>query len=84
MTRELSARELEVIHLVAVGNTNQQVANALGVTVGTIRMHMHNILLKYGVTNRGRAAFIYMCNEPSEYWKLMVKAKKEENHDTEN
>jgi DNA-binding NarL/FixJ family response regulator len=52
----LTAREREVIALVAAGHTNQQVANRLGVTERTARTHVSNILTKLGLSSRTQAA----------------------------
>jgi DNA-binding NarL/FixJ family response regulator len=52
----LTAREREVIRLVAAGHTNQQIATRLGVTERTARTHVSNILAKLGLTSRTQAA----------------------------
>jgi ATP/maltotriose-dependent transcriptional regulator MalT len=51
----LSDRELEVLGLIAVGLTNQEIAQQLIVTVGTVKSHTHNIYSKLGVKNRAQA-----------------------------
>jgi DNA-binding NarL/FixJ family response regulator len=51
----LTPRELEVLRLLAEGKSNQQIARALGVTVGTVRTHVGNILGKLEVGSRGEA-----------------------------
>lgn len=53
---ELTPRERQVVHLVAEGRTNQQIATALGVTERTARAHVSNILTKLGLTSRTQAA----------------------------
>ena len=53
---ELTAREREVVLLVAEGRTNQQIATRLGVTERTARAHVSNILAKLGLTSRTQAA----------------------------
>jgi LuxR family maltose regulon positive regulatory protein len=52
----LSARELEVLHLVARGYSNRQIAEALFVTLGTVKKHLNNIFSKFQVKNRTQAA----------------------------
>jgi DNA-binding CsgD family transcriptional regulator len=52
----LTPREREVLDLVAVGNTNRQVAEALFISTKTASVHVSNILAKLGVANRGEAA----------------------------
>jgi len=52
----LSERELEVLILLADGMTNREIANALHITVGTVKTHVHNIYGKLQVQNRTAAA----------------------------
>ena len=51
----LSAREVEVLRLVAAGLTNAQVARQLSVTPRTVNAHLTAIYSKLGVTARGGA-----------------------------
>jgi DNA-binding NarL/FixJ family response regulator len=52
----LSPRELEVAQLVARGCTNQQIANALVLTRGTVANHIAHVLAKLGMSNRTQVA----------------------------
>jgi LuxR family transcriptional regulator, maltose regulon positive regulatory protein len=52
----LSERELEVLHLVANGDSNYEIAEQLVVTVSTVKRHVSNIFSKLEVTNRTQAA----------------------------
>lgn len=47
----LSERELEVITLIAEGNTNQQIAEMLFLSAHTVNTHRKNIMSKLGVKN---------------------------------
>jgi DNA-binding CsgD family transcriptional regulator len=51
----LTARELDVLRLMARGNTNRAIANALVVREGTVKYHVKNILRKLGATSRADA-----------------------------
>jgi LuxR family maltose regulon positive regulatory protein len=51
----LTQREIEVLHLVAEGMTNQQIANQLVISVRTVKKHIENIHGKLGVQNRTQA-----------------------------
>jgi ATP/maltotriose-dependent transcriptional regulator MalT len=51
-THTLSARELEVIRLVAAGRTNRQIAEQLSISVRTVDRHVSNILLKLHLPSR--------------------------------
>jgi LuxR family transcriptional regulator, maltose regulon positive regulatory protein len=52
----LSARELEVLRLVAQGLSNQRIAEALVLSEHTVRRHVANILKKMGAPSRTAAA----------------------------
>jgi LuxR family maltose regulon positive regulatory protein len=51
----LSAREQDVLHLLARGDSNQDIAEALVVAITTIKNHVSNILSKLEVANRTQA-----------------------------
>jgi two-component system, NarL family, response regulator LiaR len=52
----LTARELEVLCLIARGRPNKLIARDLGVSEKTVKTHVSNILGKLGVTDRTQAA----------------------------
>jgi ATP/maltotriose-dependent transcriptional regulator MalT len=52
----LTARELEVLRLVAAGRSNREIAGELFISAKTASVHVSNILGKLGVTSRGEAA----------------------------
>ena len=51
----LTEQELNILALIVGGKTNQQIADELVVTLGTVKWHVHNILQKLGVNNRTQA-----------------------------
>jgi len=53
---QLTARELEVLQLVAQGVDNQEIARSLYLSEHTVKNHVSNILLKLQVENRIQAA----------------------------
>ncbi|MES2127040.1 MAG: response regulator transcription factor [Pseudomonadota bacterium] len=55
LTETLTARETEVLALIAAGFNNGEIASALGPSEGTIKNHVSNILAKLGVRDRVRA-----------------------------
>ena len=61
----LSARELEVAHLVASGATNPEIAAALFLSRKTVERHVSNVLAKLDVRNRAELAgrFVAPTNE---------------------
>lgn len=52
---ELTEREREVLELVVQGHSNQQIAEALVITVATVKAHISNILSKLQVSSRAEA-----------------------------
>jgi DNA-binding CsgD family transcriptional regulator len=56
----LTAREVEVLRLVASGKTNRAIARELGLSEKTVARHVHNSLTKIGVPSRTAAtAYVY-------------------------
>jgi LuxR family maltose regulon positive regulatory protein len=55
LVEPLSQRELEVLHLIALGRTNPEIARQLIVAPGTIKAHAASIYRKLDVTNRTEA-----------------------------
>jgi len=51
----LTERERQVLGLMTKGKTNQEIAERLTLSVGTVRFHVSNILSKLGVSNRTEA-----------------------------
>ncbi len=51
----LSERELEVLHLIAQGLTNQEISSRLYLSLNTVKVHTRNIYGKLGVNNRTQA-----------------------------
>jgi len=53
---DLSAREREVLELVAEGLANKQIAKRLGIAERTVKVHLGNVFRRIGVTDRTSAA----------------------------
>jgi LuxR family maltose regulon positive regulatory protein len=51
----LSERELEVLHLLASGASNQEIAKSMSIALTTGKKHVSNIIRKLGVNNRTQA-----------------------------
>jgi two-component system, NarL family, nitrate/nitrite response regulator NarL len=56
LSRQLTARELEVLALLVEGSDNAQIAARLSVSANTVRTHVQSILTKLGVRSRLQAA----------------------------
>lgn len=53
---ELTDRERQVLKMIAGGLSNKMVGNKLGITEGTVKVHMKNLLHKLGLRSRVEAA----------------------------
>ncbi|MDR8413829.1 response regulator transcription factor [Nonomuraea sp. 3-1Str] len=51
----LTPRQWQLLHLLAVGHTNLQIARRLGVSEGTVRKHLENAYRRLQVSNRMEA-----------------------------
>lgn len=56
----LTARENQVIKLVAEGLSNKSIAEALGLSEHTVKLHLHHVFGKLGVRNRSSATHWFM------------------------
>jgi DNA-binding NarL/FixJ family response regulator len=52
----LSTRQLEVLKLIEIGQTNKEIGEALGISVATVKLHVQAILNITGARNRTEAA----------------------------
>ena len=55
----LTRRQLQVLELIKSGKSNNAIANELGLTTGTVKMHVSGIFKKLNVTNRTEAVAIW-------------------------
>ncbi len=65
-TLPLSTRQLEVLELIGEGKSNKEVARALGVSPGTVKVHLRDIFERLGVHNRTEAAALYAAGQSRE------------------
>lgn len=55
---QLTAREIDVLRLIAVGNSNKLIADQLSIGEATVKGHITNILSKLGANDRAHAVTI--------------------------
>jgi two-component system, NarL family, nitrate/nitrite response regulator NarL len=54
--RQLTVRQNEIVTMLKTGSSNREIARVLGVTEGTIKVHLHRIFRRIGVANRTQLA----------------------------
>lgn len=52
----LSARQMEVFHLIVEGLSNREIAKVLNLSEGTVKVHVSNLLAKLGIRRRAAVA----------------------------
>ncbi|MCK7590254.1 response regulator transcription factor [Subsaxibacter sp. CAU 1640] len=60
LTENLTAREREILDLIAKGQINKEVASALEISTGTVKKHVQNIYEKLHVNTRVEAVNLYL------------------------
>ena len=55
-----TARERELIALIALGHPNKVIAHEMGISPNTVRAHIGNIMRKYKLRNRTQIAMLLM------------------------
>ena len=58
----LTARERQIVRVMAEGLTNKEVAQRLRVAEGTVKVHLHRIYRKLGIANRTALAILAYTN----------------------
>lgn len=71
---ELTAREREVLDLVRLGLTNEEIASRLGITEAGVKYHVSQILSKLGVTTREETAALALAER--RWWAALPLAAK--------
>lgn len=61
--RELTAREAEVLSQISEGKSNKAIAKEFGISVHTVKSHVHNILSKLDVRSRASAVHVWRTND---------------------
>src|SRR5262245_13233976 len=64
--RNLTGRQGAVLELLSYGNSNKVIARRLGMSEGTVKFHIRQIMRKFGVTNRTQVAVVSANGRPSQ------------------
>jgi len=73
----LSKRELEILHLIARGVTNEDIGKKLFINLSTVKTHLTHIFRKLNVKNRIQAALLLMqlrSRNGQDYWPHLVRS----------
>ena len=62
--RHLTARQKQIVKMLKLGASNREIARVLGVTEGTVKVHLHRIFKRIGVANRTQLAAQSFAVEP--------------------
>lgn len=57
---KLSKRELEILELISLGNSDKEIASDLHISARTVQTHVKRIVLKLNARNRTNAVVNYM------------------------
>ena len=61
---ELTARETEILALMAEGKRNTEMARELFISIPTVKTHVNHIYTKLGVSSRVQAVLVYKKSSP--------------------
>jgi DNA-binding CsgD family transcriptional regulator len=59
----LTPRQLQIARMISVGASNKVVARALGLTVGTVKVHLHRMYQVLGISSRVELAILLRMND---------------------
>ena len=72
LTRPVSAREVEILHWVREGKTNDEIGQILGISGLTVKNHLQRLYRLLGVSNRthaiARGAALQLFEQPPPHW----------------
>jgi DNA-binding NarL/FixJ family response regulator len=61
----LTRREVQIVRLLAEGDSNARIARRLTISEGTVKTHITRVLRKLGAANRAEAVSIWLRNSDS-------------------
>ena len=63
MGSELTTRQMQIVALVAKGNSNKEIARILKISDETVKLHLHAIYERLHVTSRGKLTARYLTEQ---------------------
>lgn len=67
----VSVRELDVFNLVCQGKTNREIADALCISMATVKTHLSHLFEKTGVRNRVELVNVHRLNDAESTFRLI-------------
>jgi two-component system, NarL family, nitrate/nitrite response regulator NarL len=64
----LTSRQNQIVAMLKIGSSNREIADVLGLSEGTIKVHLHRIYRKIGVSNRTQLAARSFATELGTRW----------------
>ena len=77
LERELSSREVQVLTLVAVGQTNREIGACLSISEGTVKNHLKSVARKLGARDRTHAVVLAMASGDLDQPAVLVRQSSE-------
>ena len=61
--RGLTRRQLQIVQLLKTGASNKEIARVLGISDGTVKVHLHAIYEKFEVVNRTQLIVFFVSRD---------------------
>jgi DNA-binding NarL/FixJ family response regulator len=78
INRDLTARQKAVLEFLSRGESNKAIARRLGMREGTVKVHVRQILRKFGLMNRTQVASVCSSGAKAEYARRAVRVPETE------
>ena len=66
---QLTSREQDILRILLTDKNNQEISDALFISIGTVKTHVHNIFQKVNVTKRSQLLRVYFEYQKDMPWK---------------
>jgi len=62
----LTDRQSQVVELLQAGLTNKEIARRLSISEGTVKLHLHAVYQRLGISTRGKLIAFFFGRKPDE------------------